>query len=144
MLSPLQSLENVYDLNLSNNQIEDISILEILTYLSYLDISSNNITPISLLIKLPSLWSLNVANNQIQDVLVLAQIIKDGYLEYNIYNNLVYAGSQAGTVHLKELDFDGIEVWVNLSDYISYVVKDNEVTVTIAPRHVLFGLHKLI
>ncbi|MBI9060635.1 MAG: leucine-rich repeat domain-containing protein [Marinilabiliaceae bacterium] len=61
-------------LDLSDNQIWDISYLENLTELRILDISSNQINDYSVLEKLPNLQSLYLSDNQISDISFLENI----------------------------------------------------------------------
>lgn len=67
---------DVISLNLSDNQISDISILEEFTSLVNLNLSNNKISDISVIKKLPLLEYLRGSNNQISDISMLEGLSK--------------------------------------------------------------------
>lgn len=77
----------VIGLNLSANNISDISFLNSLTKLTHLNIEENQITDISILSQLTLLTYLNCNNNIISDISVLTFLIQLKY--FNIWNNKV-------------------------------------------------------
>jgi internalin A len=72
----LYELEWLTSLDVSLNQIEDISILDKLTQLTYLFAAANQIEDISVLKKLTRLTSLNVNLNHIEDISVFTKLTK--------------------------------------------------------------------
>ncbi|MGD6778570.1 leucine-rich repeat domain-containing protein [Sutcliffiella horikoshii] len=72
-LSPLKGMESLYFLNLSDNLVTDISALKDL-YISYLDLSVNPITDISDLSKLADLEMLYLHHTEITDISVLLEL----------------------------------------------------------------------
>jgi internalin A len=74
-ISPLSSLVNLTFLNLSSNQIRDISPLSSLVNLSLLNLSSNQISDISPLSNLRNLSLLYLVNNQISDISPLSSLV---------------------------------------------------------------------
>ena len=63
-----QNMQEIFDLNLSDSNISDLSGLEGFTSLTSLDISNNNISSISNLITLHDLDSLNLSHNNFTSV----------------------------------------------------------------------------
>ncbi|HCV2828535.1 TPA: leucine-rich repeat domain-containing protein [Listeria monocytogenes] len=75
-LSGMENLTNLSYLDLIDNQISDISLLSNLTNLSYLDLTDNQISDISLLSNLTNLSYLDLENNQISDISPLSNLTK--------------------------------------------------------------------
>ncbi|MCL2109219.1 MAG: leucine-rich repeat domain-containing protein [Oscillospiraceae bacterium] len=73
-IEPLVHMTNLMELNLSNNNISDISVLSSLTNLEYLYLLNNNISDISALAGLTGLRELNLDNNNIGDFSVLGNL----------------------------------------------------------------------
>lgn len=76
----VKAIQNLTGLKLSENQIQDISVLANLTNLTELYLYENPIQDISVLANLTNLTSLYLWDNQIQDISVLASLIKLEYL----------------------------------------------------------------
>ena len=76
----VKAIQNLTGLKLSENQIQDISVLANLTNLTELYLYENPIQDISVLANLTNLTSLYLWGNQIQDISVLASLIKLEYL----------------------------------------------------------------
>ncbi|MGD7052912.1 leucine-rich repeat domain-containing protein [Sutcliffiella horikoshii] len=72
-LSPLKGMESLYSLTLSDNLITDISALKDL-YISYLDLSENPISDISGLSRLSDLENLYLHHTNITDISVLLEL----------------------------------------------------------------------
>lgn len=70
----LQYMTNITGIDLSNNNITDISPISNLTNLSYLCINDNNISDISALSKLTNLRELFLINNSISDISALSKL----------------------------------------------------------------------
>lgn len=70
----LQYMTNITGIDLSNNNITDISPISNLTNLSYLCINDNNISDISALSKLTNLRELFLINNGISDISALSKL----------------------------------------------------------------------
>ena len=75
-ISVLANLTNLTSLGLRDNKIQDISALANLTNLTSLDLWDNKIQDISALANLTNLTSLDLWDNKIQDISVLASLIK--------------------------------------------------------------------
>ena len=86
----LAGLTALQTLNLSNNQISDISALDDLTALHTLDLSNNSITYISALTDLTALETLDLSNNHISNIGALAGLtgLQTLDLSNNAVNNL--------------------------------------------------------
>jgi small GTP-binding protein len=80
-ISFLKDLTNLTELDLSSNQITDYSFLKNLTSLTYLDLSSNKITDISFLKNLTTLTALGLSSNQITDYSFLKDLTSLTYLD---------------------------------------------------------------
>ena len=72
----VKAIQNLTELYLSDNQIQDISVLANLTNLTSLNLGHNQIQDISVLANLTNLTSLDLWDNKIQDISVLASLIK--------------------------------------------------------------------
>ena len=74
----LRRLNNLEDLDLSNNSITDISCLEQISSLKFLLLSNNHIKDIGVLLKLPNLTIVELSNNPLQIVSdpVTSQIVR--------------------------------------------------------------------
>ena len=66
IISPLFTLTNLTQLDLSKSQVRDISLLSALTDLTQLDLSDNQITDISPLSALTNLTQLYLIGNRVQ------------------------------------------------------------------------------
>ncbi|MBW8016265.1 MAG: hypothetical protein FVQ82_08770 [Planctomycetes bacterium] len=73
-VSALASLKNLTTLTLSNNTLTDISVLKELTNLTGLDLRSSNLADISVLMELSSLTDLNLGNNNLTDISALKEL----------------------------------------------------------------------
>ncbi|EKZ4847832.1 leucine-rich repeat domain-containing protein [Listeria monocytogenes] len=80
-LSGMENLTDLSYLDLGNNQISDISPLSNVTILSYLDLENNQISDISLLSNLTKLSYLDLENNQISDISLLSNLTNLVYLD---------------------------------------------------------------
>lgn len=77
---------NLQKLNLSNNNVEDISVLSNLTKLETLNLSGNNVKDISSLNNLTNLNSLDLSNNNIMDISALSNLINLKFLDISRNN----------------------------------------------------------
>ena len=89
-LSPFKYINHLESINLSNNDITDISALEHTKYVN-IDLSGNKISDISVLKDMYDLYYINLSNNNISNVKVLADM---PYIKYNytIYVYMDYMG----------------------------------------------------
>ena len=84
----MKSLEILENLSLSNNQIEDISVLGNLTKLNFLDLNKNQISNISLNFKkIKSLTTLKISDNGIEDISFIKDLTSIQFLD--ISNNQI-------------------------------------------------------
>ncbi len=84
-LSPLEKLTDLTWLNLSQNNISDISSLAELTNLIWLDIGGNNLSDISPVAELANLTALRLWRNNISDISPVADLIH--LTELNFHSN---------------------------------------------------------
>ncbi len=97
---------DVKELDLSNREINDISVLVDCTELETLNLSGNYISDISTLLDLPKLRSVNLANNNISDVRPLMSITTIEYL--NLSGNRISSIAALGELTgLEELSLKG-------------------------------------
>ncbi|MFC1651004.1 leucine-rich repeat domain-containing protein [Candidatus Latescibacterota bacterium] len=129
---------NLYRLNLSGNQISDISPMSGLTNLDILDLFSNQISNLSPLSSLTNLQHLDVGNNQISELSPLSGLTNLGALV--LFNNQISDLSPLSSLtNLQHLDVGNNQIseliplsgltnlgWLNLNDnrinYISPLV----------------------
>ena len=101
-LSPLEGLTNLTWLNLSQNNITDLSPLAELTNLTWLDIGGNNLSNISLVSGLINLTALRLWRNNIKDISPVADLTH--LTELNLdYNNITDISAVAGLTNLTRL-----------------------------------------
>ena len=101
-LSPLEGLTNLTWLNLSQNNITDLSPLAELTNLTWLDIGGNNLSNISLVSGLINLTALRLWRNNIEDISPVADLTH--LTELNLdYNNISDISAVAGLTNLTRL-----------------------------------------
>ncbi|CAL6115095.1 Leucine_rich repeats-containing protein [Hexamita inflata] len=92
-LSILQGIEHMVqltDLNLSMNQLKDISLLASLINLTHLDLGQNNIENINVLTNFKNLISLDLSQNLVADITAIAQLTQLQILDlsYNFISSL--------------------------------------------------------
>ena len=87
IISPLKELKSLTELNLSGNQISDISTLKDLKSLIELNLNRNEISDVSPLLDLKSLTELNLNRNEISDVSPLIDI--KSLTELNLSENKI-------------------------------------------------------
>jgi Leucine-rich repeat (LRR) protein len=94
-------------LDLSSNQIRDISFLQTLTNLTLLYLSSNQITDYSFLQSLTNLTLLNLGNNQIRDISLenFEQLTK-----LNMMNNPLQSILLKNLTKIEDIDLHGLEL----------------------------------
>lgn len=108
-LEGLQYAKFILGLDLSNNEIEDISKLSQLIYLNYLDLRKNKISNIKSLEKLKYLSNLYLSNNEIEDIEPLKDLTM--MTEIKINNNKVKsldAVSKMKRIRVLDLDNNSI------------------------------------
>jgi len=109
----LHNLSQLQRLNLSNNQLKDVSCLQSLTQLQTLYLSENQLREIKNIEKLQNLQRLDLARNQIQDIHFLKELTELNTLSIRpselIYPPIWYAaleskkGKLGDYTHLREL-----------------------------------------
>lgn len=121
-LTSLEKLTKLYYIDLENNDISNIDALAGLTELEYLYLRNNDLTNIDALSKLTKLSNLNLSNNKITDISELKDLQSlDSLYLYN--NEITDISVIENLVNLRHLDLDGngitdisvIENLVNLS-----------------------------
>lgn len=80
-LTPLQSLTNLTELDLSRNNVQDIQALRSLVYLESLDLSDNKVSDLRPLIYLANLASLNLQSNWVSDLSPLPRLTQLTHLD---------------------------------------------------------------
>jgi Leucine-rich repeat (LRR) protein len=101
-ISPLAGLANLIVLRLPSNQISNLSPLSALTKLITLTLESNQISSVSALSPLTNLTSLTLWNNQIQDISALAPLTQLTRLDLD-NNQIGSIGTVAGFTELNQL-----------------------------------------
>ncbi len=105
----MRSLTNLSYLDLSDNQISDITSLRLLTNLSHLELENNQISDITSLQLLTNLSHLKLENNQISDITSLRSLTNLSHLELdnNQISDITSLRSLTNLSHL-ELDYNQI------------------------------------
>lgn len=108
-ITSLANLINLTDLRLDDNQISDITPLMNLTNLTYLDLGDNQISNITPLTNLTNLTYLNLVDNQISDIRPLANLINLTSL-FLTTNQISDVTSLSNLTKLKTLGLGGNQV----------------------------------
>jgi len=120
------------ELNLSENEISDISVLKDLQQLIHLDLSENEISDISVLKDLKQLTFLNLYDNQISDISAFADLNKLASLELsNIPSfdfSLIKDLKQLTSLTLWECDISDISVLKDLKQLSSLGLGLNQIS----------------
>ncbi|WP_404429473.1 leucine-rich repeat domain-containing protein [Sutcliffiella horikoshii] len=126
-LSPLKGMESLYSLTLSDNLITDISALKDL-YISYLNLSENPISNISDLNGLPDLEMLYLQNTNITDISVLLEL---EYLwEVTLFGieGLTFEEGSPELAIVEQLRELGVTVYLTEQEYQGYSIEVVDVT----------------
>ncbi|CAL6090383.1 Conserved_hypothetical protein [Hexamita inflata] len=101
-LQGIQHMVQLTDLNLSMNQLKDISLLASLINLTHLDLGQNNIENINVVANFKMLISLDFSQNLVNDISALAQLSQIQVLDlsYNFVNSLECLASLTSLVRL--------------------------------------------
>ncbi|UTA69064.1 leucine-rich repeat domain-containing protein [Emticicia sp. 21SJ11W-3] len=130
-ISFLQNLSQLHSLDLSSNQIQDISFLQNLSQLQSLDLSSNQIQDISFLQNLSQLQSLDLSSNQIQDYSFLQNLsqLQSLDLSYNQIQDISFLQnlSQLQSLDLRYNQIQDISFLQNLSQLQSLDLRYNQI-----------------
>lgn len=119
-ISFLANFVNLWELDLSNNQISDISVLKKLKNLRHLNLDYNNITIISPIESLSEMVILSLSKNNIHDISPLAKL--NNLILLTMHHNLVksiepLAGlSKLRTIFLYENKIEDISCLSKLTD----------------------------
>ncbi|MEJ9411417.1 leucine-rich repeat domain-containing protein, partial [Schinkia azotoformans] len=100
--NPFSKLKKLKVLDLSNNQITDISNLSELTNIEELKLSENKIQDISALNQLTNLTALGIPYNEISNINSLSELTKLKYLDLS-YNQIDDLSSLSNLINLSEL-----------------------------------------
>ncbi len=127
-----QILSSMTELDLSNNQITDISSLGSLTNLTELDLSFNQITDISFLSSLTNLTTLNLSINQITDISSLGSLtnLTELNLRWNQITDISFLGSLTNLteLYLDENQITDISALRSLTNLTALYLSDNQIT----------------
>jgi uncharacterized repeat protein (TIGR02543 family) len=121
-LQGIENLTNLTSLDLSHNQISDVSPLAKLTKLTDLDLSWNQISDVSPLSRLTKLTELILGDNQISDVSPLANLTNLTELDLS-HNQISDVSPLAKLTNLTEL-----ELWDNQISDVSPLAKLTKLT----------------
>jgi len=128
----LSNLENLQTLELSFNQISDISFLENLTGLQTLDLTSNQISDISFLENLTSLQTLELSSNQISNISFLENLtgLQILVLNGNQISNTSFLENLTGlqTLELSSNQISNISFLENLTSLQTLYLADNQIS----------------
>ena len=122
-ISGIKIFKNLKELNLYENKLTDIlsvkllKNLKILNNIKDLDLSNNKITDISVIKNLKNLMILNISNNEIEDISVLKNLKK--LKKLILYNNQITDISVIK--NLNNLEFLDIDYLKLESDQIKYI-----------------------
>ncbi len=111
--TPISSLTDLEELNLSSSRITDLTILRPLENLGTLRLANNYLTDISALARMNSLKSLDLQNNNISDFTSLSGLTRLEYLnlDHNPGRDIAFT---ANLINLREFSFLGREVGSDL------------------------------
>ncbi len=108
-ISALKNLINLRNLDIDDNQVSDISALKDMTRLTVLDIDDNDISDMSPLKNLTNLTVLDLHNNQISDVSPLRDMIHLTDLDLDD-NDITDVSPLKDMIYLTVLDLDGNKI----------------------------------
>jgi internalin A len=127
-----QILSRMKTLELSYNQITDISFLGSLTNLTTLDLGRNRITDISSLGSLTNLTTLHLDSNQITDISFLGSLtnLTTLHLGYNQISDISFLGSLTNltTLHLGYNQITDISFLGSLTNLTTLNLSSNQIT----------------
>jgi internalin A len=128
----LKKLENLIALDLSSNQISDISQLKELTGLKILYLSYNQISDISKLKELKRLAVLDLSYNQIDDISALKELtsLKTLYLSYNQIKDITPLNKlkNLNELYLKDNQISDISSLKDLKRINELYLNDNQIS----------------
>jgi len=131
-VAQLRYMTNLTHLDLSGNQIHDITPLAGLTSLRHLYVGMNQITDITPLVGLRNLTSLSIADNNINDIRPLARLTNMARLSIS-GNQISDITPLAGLTYLVSLSMDSNEIsdlspLVRLTNLDNMSLRNNQVT----------------
>ena len=128
--------ENIYDLNISNCNIETIP--ELPRNIAYLNISENNLTTLDKIQNLKYLYSLDVSGNAITDWSALKEITKEEYIQEEYYEENIdydidvdedYFDYEFSGIYINadNCNIEDITIFNDLSFWSDLSIKDNKI-----------------
>ena len=127
-LQALSFFKNIYNLNLSNNNINSLEYLPNLDNLAYINLSNNNLTDISKINNLKNLTDIDLSNNNIKDVSQLKNkdlftINLSGNTDITGYENLKADVIDLSNCNIKKFNSDSKYSTLNLSDNNDIIIE---------------------
>ncbi len=145
-ITPLSRLTNLTELYLYNNQISDLTGLSALINLTYLELEFNQITDITGLSALTNLTALSLSNNQITDITGLSALtnLTELSLRGNQISDITSLSALINLTYLELLsngitDITGLSALIKLTELS---LSNNQIT-DITPLSLLTNLTKL-
>lgn len=132
--NPFNKLTKLETLNLSNNQIDDVSNLSGLVNLRHLNLNENKVNDISDLNQLRSLQELSIAYNQLEDISVLSMFPDLIHLDLS-YNQISDISSFHNLTQLKQAAMynnriENISPLSNLDNLTVLMLSDNDISLS--------------
>lgn len=132
--NPFNKLIKLETLNLSNNQIDDVSNLSGLVNLRHLNLNENKVNDISDLNQLRSLQELSIAYNQLEDISVLSMFPDLIHLDLS-YNQISDISSFHNLTQLKQAAMynnriENISPLSNLDNLTVLMLSDNDISLS--------------
>ncbi|MFM9951492.1 MAG: COR domain-containing protein [Saprospiraceae bacterium] len=128
----LEKLTSLTSLNLSSNQITDSRFLEKLASLNSLDLSYNQISDIRFVEKLTSLTSLDLSSNQISDIRFLENLtsLTSLDLSYNQISDIRFVEklTELTTLDLRDNQISDIRFLERLTTLTTLDLRDNQIS----------------
>ncbi len=124
-LNKLESFSGLYDLRLSNANINNIDFVKNSTTLTFLDLQNNKISDLTPLENLSNLSNLNLCNNEITDLTGIENLSNLQYLD--VTGNKINPNEGNNATILQALEQKGVIVYIDEYDNSENVELDSNI-----------------